>query len=261
MIVIADNLNTRNRPYMEAVRNKDIKAIGRMAKELEAAGADIINIQCSIDGAGDEDTLPLMVEAVNEVTGLGLCLDSRSVSAVKWSIPLCRKPPFINFLSATEPDAVEELLELVATSNASLIIRASKGIIPVTIEAKMQILEELIEEANAADIPNQRLFVDPSIVHIGRGMGQSHIGNSYECIRLIKEVVEPPINTTAWISNISSGLPRDLSPKVNAAFLSYLAGAGLDAAMVNVLDPEIKKTVYLIKAFRDELVFSPAEIT
>jgi cobalamin-dependent methionine synthase I len=261
MIVIADNLNTRNKLYVEALKKKDRKSIAGMAKALADAGAAVINVQCSLDGSEDEDALPLTVGAIGEATEAGICLDSRNLVAIKKSLPLCKRPPLINFISATEPERTEELLELAARSRASVVLRASKGIVPTTLEAKLQIIEELIEMANEADIPNERLFADPSIVHIGRGMGQDHIMNSCECVRLLKEMVEPPINTVAWISNISTALPRALKPRLNSTFLSYLAGAGLDAALLDVLDTEIKKTVYLIKSFRDEIVFTPADLS
>lgn len=261
MIVIAENLNTRNRHYTEALKNKDKKTISQMARELADAGAEIINIQCSLDGVGDEDTLPLVVEAVSVATEAGISLDSRNFEAVKRALTLCNEPPLINFLSSSEPERRKEFLELISTSRSSLVIRAAKGTIPTTLESKLQIIEELLEEANAADIPNERLFADPSLVHIGRGMGQNHIVNSHACIRVLKEMVEPPINTVAWISNISTGLPKALKPGVNAAFLGYLAGAGLDAAMVDVLSREIRETMYLIKSFRDEIIFSPADIS
>jgi len=77
----------------------------------------------------------------------------------------------------------------------------------------------------------------------------------------MKELVEPPINTIAWISNVSTGLPRALRKPLEAAFLTYLAGAGLDAAMVDILDENIKKAIYLIKSFRDEIVFTQADIS
>ncbi len=261
MIVIAENLNTRNKAYMEAVRKKDTKTISQLSKELSDAGAEVINVQCSLDGSGDVEALPMVVETVEKTTGLAISLDSRNIEALKKTIPLCNKPAMINFVSATEPADRKGLLSLVADTKAYLVIRAAKGIVPTSLEAKLQIIEELIEEANAADIPNERLFADPSIVHIGRGMGQDHLVNSHECIRALTEMVEPPINTIAWISNVSTGMPRALQSKVNSAFLSYLSGAGLDAAMVNVLDHEIKKTLYLIKSFRDEIVFSPADIS
>lgn len=260
MIVIADNLNTRNRNYIKAVGDKDAGAIAAMARELVDAGAEVINLQCSSDGFGDEDALPMTARAVAEAVGADISLDSRNTAAIRKALDFCKEPPLINYLSLSEPDNPDDLLDLVSGSRSSLVIRASRGSIPISLEAKLQIIEDLLEEANASDIPNERLFADPSVVHIGRGMGQEHILNSHECISVLKGMVEPPINTIAWISNISTGMTKAQGSKVNAAFLIYLAGAGLDAAMVDVLDPEIRKALYLIKSFRDEVVFSPADM-
>lgn len=261
MLVIAENLNTRNKQYMEAVKKRDSKTISLLAKELNDANADMINLQCSLDGVGDEDTLPLVVQSVEKETGLPLSLDSRNIVALKKALQICSKPPLINFISATEPADRKTLLSMARDNNANLVIRASKGVVPTSLEAKLQIIEELLEDANASDIPNERLFADPSVVHIGRGMGQDHIVNSQECILALKEMVDPPINTIAWISNVSTGMPKTIKPMVNSAFLCYLAGAGLDAAMIDVLDPEMRKAIYLIKSFRDEVIFSPADIS
>lgn len=261
MIAIAENLNVRNRQYMEALRKRDKAVIADIAKTLRDAGADMINIQCSSDGSGDEENLPFVTGVVIETTGLRVCLDSRNIKAIKDSISLCKEPPLINYISATEPSEIDELLELINQSRASLVLRAARGTIPVTLEAKLQIIEDLLEEANAADIPNERLFVDPSIVHIGRGMGQDHVVNSCEFVRVIKELVEPPVNTISWISNISTGMPSKIRPMINASFLIYIAGAGLDAAIVDILDPDMKRAMYLVRSFRDEIIFSPADVS
>ncbi|OHE56144.1 MAG: hypothetical protein A2Z47_06590, partial [Thermodesulfovibrio sp. RBG_19FT_COMBO_42_12] len=261
MIVIAENLNTRNKLYMDALSNRDKKTIAELIKKLKESGADMINVQCSLDGIGDEDTLPWVTEILLDATDIDVSLDSRNIQALKKTIPLCKKPPLINFISETEPEDQETLLSLVSSSGASLVIRASRGTVPITLEAKLQIIEGLLEMANEADIPNERLFADPSIVHVGRGMGQKHLSNSHECIRVLKELIEPPINTIAWISNVSAGLPKALRKPLEATFLAYLAGAGLDAAMVDVLDENIRKAIYLIKSFRDEIVFSQADIS
>lgn len=259
MLVIAENLNVRNKAYVEAIKRRDKDTIESLAKSLAEKGADIINVQCSLDGIGDENTLPMVAEIVSATTGLPLCLDSRNIAALEKTLPLCKEPPIINYLSGDEKKC-EEILSLVNNFKANLIIRALKGTVPTTLEAKLLILEDLIERANAADIPNERLFADPSVVHIGGGIGQDHLLNTHECIIALKEMVDPPINTIAWISNVSTGLPKKLKPHVNAGFLCYLAGAGLDAALLDVTDSEVMKTVYLIKAFRDEIVFSPADI-
>ncbi len=259
MLVIADNLGVRNAAYMAAVAKKDRKAIGAMAKELASLGAEMINIQVSSDGSSDEEVLPLAAEAVQEAAGIPLCLDSRNVKALRKAVPLCTEPPIINYLSADEKNAAD-LFSLARETKSSLVIRALKGTVPTTLEAKLMILEDLIEQANAADIPNERLFADPSVVHISKGMGQEHLLNAHECIIVLNEMVDPPINTAVWISNVTTGLPKDLKSTVASAYLSYLAGAGLHAAMINVKDPDIMRTVYLIKTFRDETTFAAGDL-
>src|SRR4030043_492265 len=171
MIVIAENLNTRNRVYMDAVSSRDRKTLTEIIKKLINAGPDMINLQCSLDGAGDEDILPWVTEILCDVTDAGVSLDSRNIQAIKKALPLCKKPPLINFISETEPEDQETLLSLVSNSGASLVIR------------------------------------------------------------VLKELIEPPVNTIAWISNVSTGLPKLLRKPLEATFLSYMAGAGLDAAL------------------------------
>jgi cobalamin-dependent methionine synthase I len=259
MLIIADNLNIRNKAYMEAVKKKDKKAIAAMARELAAKGAEMINVQVSSDGSGDEDALALAVEAAQEGSGLPLCLDTRNVNALRKAVPLCTEPPIINYLSADEK-APDELLALVRETKSNLILRALKGTVPMTLENKLMILEDLIEKANAADIPNDRLFADPSVVHISKAMGQEHLLNAHESIVVLNEMVDPPLNTAIWISNVTAGLPKKLKSTVAAAYLSYLAGAGLSAAIVDVTDAELMKVAYLIKTFRDEITFAAGDL-
>jgi cobalamin-dependent methionine synthase I len=63
-----------------------------------------------------------------------------------------------------------------------------------------------------------------------------------------------------WISNVTTGLPKKVRSTVAAAYLSYLAGAGLSAAMVDMNDGELMKVVYLIKAFREEITFAAGDL-
>jgi cobalamin-dependent methionine synthase I len=244
---------------MEAVKKKDKKAIEAMAKKLAANGADMINVQVSLDGGDDETFLVMATEAVQKGSDLPLCLDTRNVEALKKAVPLCTEPPIINYLSADEKDP-DELLGLVRETRSNIIIRALKGTVPATLEAKLMIMEDLIEKSNEADIPNERIFADPSVVHIARGNGQEHLLNAHESIIVLNEMVDPPLNTVVWISNVTTGLPKNLRSTVASAYLAYLAGAGLSAAMVNVDDAELMKVVYLIKAFRDEITFAAGDL-
>lgn len=244
---------------MGAVKRKDVKTIEAMAKDLVARGAELINVQISSDGSGDEDLLPFVTEVVQKSAGIPLCLDSRNVKALSTAIPLCEEPPIINYYSADEKKS-DDLLALVSKTKSSLIIRALKGTVPSTLEAKLLIIEDLLEKANAADIPNERLFADPSVVHISKGMGQEHLLNAHESIVVLNEMVDPPLNTVIWLSNVTTGLPKILKSMVASSYLSYLAGAGLNAVLVDVMDREVMKAIYLIKTFRDEITFAAGDL-
>lgn len=259
MLIIADNLNVRNKAYMDAIKKKDKKALEAMAKDLEKKGAEVINIQCSTDGSGDEEALPLVVEALQKGAAIPLSLDSRNIRALRKAVPLCKEPPIINYVSADETDA-DEFFALARETRSNIVLRALKGTTPSTLEAKLMVLEDLIEKANAADVPNERLLADPSIVHIARGSGQEHIVNAHESIIVLNEMVDPPINSVVWVANVTTGLPKKIKSRVASALLTYLAGAGLNAAFVDVMDDELMNGVYLIKAFRDDVIFSPADL-
>lgn len=264
MIVIADNLNTRNKAFMEAVKDRDRDALAELSRQLSKAGAEMINIQCSLDGDGDREALPWAAEIIQQETDLFISLDTRDPQVIKDSISVLKNPPLINYLSLDEPGEEQDrqgLLQLIEASGASLVIRASKGVTPSTLEGKLQITEALIEAANAADIANEKLFADPSIVHMtGSSGGQRGLLNSSEYIRVLKDIVEPPINTIVWVSNVSAGLPQAVRKPLEAAFLLYAAGSGLDAAMLDVLDENVRKAAYMVKSFRDETVFTAIEL-
>ena len=127
MIVIAENLNTRNTAYMNALKEFDAETIRRLSGELVDAGADAINIQTSLDGSGDEEILPKVVELVNQSYDTTISLDSRNTEALKRAVPLCKNPPIINYLSLEEQNP-EEILTLCRNNQCWLVIRALRGI-------------------------------------------------------------------------------------------------------------------------------------
>lgn len=259
MLFIAENLNIRNERFMKALKDSSSDAIQRLAAALVDAGADALNIQASRDGAGDEVNLPKVVRAINQTSSIQLVLDSRNTDALARAIPLCNKPPIISYLAAGAGN-MDEMLGLCQKHDCRLVLRAMKDdIIPSSLDDRLQVIETLIEKANAAGITNQRLLADPSIVHMGRGMGQDYVRICREFVSALDELTDPPVGTIAWISNISTGLPHDIRPLISATFLAYLMGAGMQAALVDVLDEKMAETIYLLRAFNNELIFSAAE--
>ena len=259
MLIIAENLNVRNERFMNALKDFSSETIQELAGELIDAGADALNIQVSTDGSGDGTALPKVVQAIQEAYTIQLVLDSRNTEALAKTIPLCKIPPVINYLAAGAEN-VDAIISLCHHHGCKLILRALRDeIIPTSLDDRLQAIEMLIEKANAAGITNEYLLADPSVVHMGQGMGQEYVRIYREFVSALAELTDPPVGTIAWISNISTGLSRDVRSTINATFLAYLTGAGMKAALVDVLDTKMADTLYLLRVFNNELVFSASE--
>jgi cobalamin-dependent methionine synthase I len=247
MKVISQNLGFRNKDFLKAARNGDKATMSVMAEVLKKAGADIINIGLSLDGDGDEKFMEAAVVAVQRA-GLPLSIDSRNPKAQQIAAKVAEVPLIVNYLCAEDSRAKEmdEILTVAASGKSDLVLYALRKGTPADADERLQIIESLIEKANAAGIPSERLIVDPVILHLGGGIGQEHAVAVQETLYGIRELVEPPIRTTCWLSNISAGAPKELRTAINNTYLAVLAGLWLWSAYVDVMDKHTMRTVRLI---------------
>jgi len=260
MLVIANNLSFRNKAFVKAARSGDTSAMSAMARELKDAGADILNISLSLDGDGDEKYMAAAAGAVREA-GLPLSIDSRNPRAHKEAIKAAGVPLIINYVSAEPSRArdMDEVIGIAAENRTDLVLYALRGGTPHDSEERLAIISELIERANDAGVDNSRLIVDPVILHVAGGIGQRHAVAVQETLYGLRELVEPPVRTTCWLSNVSAGAPKELRFAINDTFLAMLAGLGLWSACLDVLNRETMRTVRLIRALKDEAVYSTAD--
>lgn len=118
----------------------------------------------------------------------------------------------------------------------------------------------LVGAANEAGIPNDRLLVDPGVIHVTSDLGQRRAQVLLELLPALAEVFDPLLRTTCWIHNVSAGAPRRLRPVINSIFLAMLAGLGLSAAFVDVLNRDTMCTVRLIRIFKNQLIYADGEV-
>lgn len=260
MLVIANNLSFRNREFVKAARVGDKAAMAAMAESLKAAGADMINVSLSLDGDGDETYIRAAVESVQQA-GLPLSVDSRNPKAVLAAIKAASVPVTVNHVSAEEAraSAMDEILKVAAAQKADIVLYAMRKGTPADADERLAVVSDLLERAAVAGIPNERLIVDPVILHLGGGIGQRHAVAVQETLYGLRELVEPPLRTTCWLSNVSAGAPRELRYAINDTYLAMLAGLGLWSAYLDVTNKETMRTVRLVRALKDEAVYSMAD--
>ena len=257
MKVIANNLMFRNKRFVTAARGGDVAAMAAMAMEVRKAGADYINLNLSLDGDGDERYFEAVVEAA-QGTNLPLVIDSRNPRAHEAAIMAAKVPLTLSYVSMEEDRraAMDDILCLAAAHKTDVILYAMWKGTPYDFTSRLEIINDLLEKADKAGVSMDKIIIDPVIVHLGGGIGQEHSTAVRETLYELKELVEPPVRTTIWLSNISAGAPKELRPAINDTFLAMLAGLGLWSACLDVLNRETMRTVRLIRAINNETVYS-----
>lgn len=240
MIIIGEKINTSIKAIRPAVEEKDTAAIQEMAKKQAEAGADYIDVNCGTFPFREPELLEWLVNTVQEVVDLPLCIDSPNPKALAPALKANKNgKPLINSITA-EKQRYNDILPLVLEHNTSVVaLCMDDSGMPETADDRVKIAEWLINSMSKEGVKLEDMFFDPMVRPIGTG---SHYGVvALETIsRLMKEF--PGIHTTCGLSNISFGIPaRKL---VNQAFLISAIAAGLDSAILDPLDKKIMSFVY-----------------
>lgn len=262
MFVIAENINISNPSVGVALRARDKEPLQALAKRLVAAGANALNVNLGPARHEGEDMMTFAVDALAEVVHCPLCLDTSNHEALEAGIVRCQErglpSPIINSF-AMQTGKIETILPLAARYGCDIIGLTMETSIPIKVADRLQLALELVAAANDAGVENQRVLIDPVVVPLSAEGGQQHAVAVREVLATLPGLFEPPVRSLCGLSRVSNGVPAELRPAVDGVFLAMLAAVGLDSVVANVLEPQTMRTVRLIRAFRDQSVYSVSD--
>lgn len=240
MLIIGERINASRKSIAEAISSGDTLFIQSEAKTQAMAGADYLDVNAGTFVGEEAKHLRWVIETVQEVTDLPLCIDSPDPSVIKAMIPLVKQTPMINSINL-EPSRLEGILPLVARHKMKVIALCQSGdAIAETTEAKVKMAGQLIDRVKAADIALGNLYIDPLVYPLAAN-DQSALATLDAIDQIMKQF--RGVHTICGLTNVSYGLPdRKL---VNRAFLVSAIARGLDSV---ILDPTDKKLFGAFKA-------------
>ena len=214
LIIAADNLNILNPLVAKALDALDPCPLQELARRLEQAGANLVDINPGFLPPRRHDRMAFMVEAVQQVTNLPLILDSPDARVLARGLAVANKPPIFNACTL-EPDKIREILPLAATHKLDLVLllldaHSRPG---ASLEVKITLALELREPARAAGLTDAQLIFDPVLPNLTWPDAWSQTGEVVKTVRLLSggELWGEPARTIAGLSNLRSGL-RDTFP-------------------------------------------------
>ena len=144
----------------------------------------------------------------------------------------------INSISG-EPARLEGILPIAAANNCPVIALAmdEKGI-PKTIEDRMGVIRRVVAETRRQGLPDGNLYFDPLAMTLSTDTQSANI--AIGVMQAIRAEI-PEAHLTCGLSNISFGLPA--RSHINRVFITLAMQAGLDSAILDPLDQEMKAAI------------------
>ena len=235
MEIIGEKINGTRKRVAQAIAERDVAFIQELARQQAEAGSAWLDVNAGTHPQQEADDLVWLIDTVQAVVDTSLCLDSANPQALAVAIKAVNKTPMINSISG-EPQRLEGILPLVAQHGCRVIALAmGEKKIPATSETRVAIIDKVMAAARAAGVPDEHVYVDPLAMTLSTDIQSGLI--FFDTLRAV-HAVYPEVHFTAGLSNISFGLPA--RSYINRAFLTLALQAGLDSAILDPLDQELK---------------------
>jgi len=248
MLIIGERINSTRKRIREAVLAADVDLIREEARKQVQAGAHLLDVNGGIAGR-EAECLKWLVQIVQEVTDVPLCLDSADPDALRQALPLCRYEPMINSIADEEP-RYQALIPLIKEYNAKVVaLCMSASGPPSGLEDRLATASRLVDRLTRGGIAPERIYIDPCVFPISTG--GDHGPAVLEAISRIRTLY-PDVHTSCGVSNVSFGLP--VRKLLNEVYLIMLLGRGMDAALIDPCDEGLMARLTAAEALwgRDE---------
>jgi 5-methyltetrahydrofolate corrinoid/iron sulfur protein methyltransferase len=245
MLIIGENITIGTEEVQKAIAERDAEVIQRRAVSQVEHGAGMLDLNIGPQKRHGVEVMGWIVDAVQEVVDVPLCLDTTNVAALEAGLKHCDKQAMLNSTSA-DPERLESIMPLAGKYGAKVIALTMGKTIPSTTEGRAELaMEVLIPKAMELGIPMENLYLDPLVLTV-QGM-QDYAPQTLEALRYFKQIVDPPPMTVVGLSNISNDVPWEQRGLINRTYLVMLMAAGLDAAIANPLDEKQNEFIRIVE--------------
>ncbi len=243
LITIGEKINPSGKKILQkSILDKNYSVIRKLAREQESHGANLLDLNVSVLGANEKDSMLSAISALAVSSKLPLVIDSSNPSVIEAALRFYPGRAMINSISG-ESEKFKKLLPVVKKYGAMFILLplTSTGI-PRSFQKRKEVIDGLIKKIKKFGIKKESMAVDGIALAVS---SEPEAGvDLLKTIRYLSKDLK--MNTVIGLSNISFGFPRrDI---INKTFLSLAKERGLNIA---ILDPyKIKNSVTNLSAKR-----------
>ena len=255
MIFIGERINAGFKDIRSAIEAKDPEPIKQWALKQSRAGASYLDVNMGTASNKAED-LCWMIECVQDVTETPISIDNNRPAMIKEALPVCKKPPLINSLTAEE-EKLDEMLPLIKNADASFIgLVMDESGSPKDANKRVENAGRIVAKIMEYDIDPEKLFLDPIIMPLKFMQEQAlEIMNAASQFRLF---TDPPCHIVGGLSNVANGTKH--KKLINRIFATMLVANGLDAVICDVTDEELVNSILTAELVMNKSIYADSYI-
>lgn len=237
-VIIGERINPTGRKKLAVeMAAWDFERVRSDALAQVQAGAQMLDVNAGIPLADEPAILAEAIRIVQGLVDVPLSIDSSIMAALEAGLKAYQGKALVNSVTGEE-ERLEMVLPLVKEYGAAVIgISNDETGISEDPDERFRIAKKIVERAEAYGIPRQDVLIDPLAMPVG---AMPLAGRTlFKIVRRVHE--ELGVNTVCGASNISFGLPD--RPTLNSTFLAMAIASGMNCAITNPLEEDIRKTV------------------
>ncbi len=248
MYIIGENIHIISEKVKEALANRDAEFFMDLAVRQVEAGARCVDINLGPRKKDYAEVFPWIVQAIESVVDVPLCIDTTNVDAMEAALQkITKAQPILNSTSA-EPERLEKIPALAKKYNAKLIaLTMGTSGIPVEADARVEIaVGTIIPHLMEIDFPMENLIIDPLVLTTSGC--QQYCPQLIEAVRMLKYAWDPAPMVSVGLSNVSNSVPNENRPLINRVYLAMLMGVGLEMMIANPFDQKQNDVIRWIES-------------
>ena len=238
-IVIGERLNpTGKKMLQKALREGNTDYLLKEAVKQQEQGADILDLNAGLPDIDEPSVLTHALREIQGVVNLPIQIDSSDAKALESAARIYNGKPILNSVNG-KSSSLESVLPVAKKYGACVLglTLDDKGI-PESAEERFRIARLIVDMAESLGIPRRNVLID--CLTLTASAQQKLVPETLRAIRMVSD--ELGVKTILGLSNVSFGLPR--RPLVNRTMMMAAIMQGLDGAIINPGDADLKETLY-----------------
>ncbi len=245
MIIIGEKINGAIPSVKQAIGERNAALIQERTLAQAEAGADFLDCAPSTSTDVEYETMLWLIETMQAVTKVPLCIDSPDAGLLRRILEEghVKQPGMVNSVNE-EGTKCETIFPLIAGTDWQVIgLTCDQEGIPMDPEKKIDIAKRMIDKAVHYGVKLSNFHIDPCVMALATM--PSAMKDFERCIMGIHQYA-PEVKVTGAISNISFDMPA--RKYVNANCMAYAIGAGLDSAIMDPCNVDMRSAIYACEA-------------